>query len=889
MKGVGYLEASFVNGQPTGPEPRFGALATSAPVGIYEIDGSGDCLFVNEHWCELAGVDAEVAMGRGWEAAIHPADLETVIAEWTAASDQGREFALEYRFRRPNGDVVWVAGRAVAVRDRDDDVLAYLGTVVDITDRKRFEAELEASEERYRTTLDAMEDVVFRTDLGARWTFLNFAWSAHTGRSVSDALGESLLETIAEEDRSAVNRALESLLDDSREAVRCLHRYHGADGELRWADTTVRRMIDARGSAIGLAGTMSDVTERLAGERAARELAAIVESSADAIVGKDLEGVVRTWNPGAERIYGYGADEMIGRSSDVLVPPGHRSELPEILGRIRAGERIESLETIRMRKDRRRIHVAMTISPIRDDEGNVVGTSTIARDITAQKAADRRLAESSRHFELTHDLIATCGFDGYFRQLNGAWEPTLGWSHADLLPNPFIAIVHPDDRDAVADRFARLAEEGESIQFRIRLVTKDGGWRWTEWSAMPEVADGLVYASGRDITERVEAELALKRERQQLADAQEIASIGSFEVDPATDGRHWSAQQFRNLGFDPDGPVPSLEQIRERVHPDDRAEFDAQLADAYAGAGETTFEYRIVTPSGETRTIEAQARMVVGAGGSRRLMGVSRDVTAERDAERLKEEFFGLISHELRTPLTSIIGYAELLAEIEAQNLSGQGRRFLEVIERNSRRELSLVADLLLLTRITAGTFEIELGRADIGEIAAATVEAARPSAEQAGIELALEAPEGLVAEGDPHRLRQVLENLVSNAVKFTPEGGRVEVEVAPAGEGVAFRVSDDGVGVAAADLGRLFDRLYRAEDAERRHIQGTGLGLTIVKAIVDAHEATIEVESEPGEGTTFRITLPKRAPAIAPGDRSARDRRPAHGRQAGGRVSERG
>ncbi|MGH2986775.1 MAG: PAS domain-containing sensor histidine kinase, partial [Solirubrobacterales bacterium] len=540
------------------------------------------------------------------------------------------------------------------------------------------------------------------------------------------------------------------------------------------------------------------------------------------------------------------------------------------------------------REDWRRIEVAMTISPIRDEQGAVVGASTIARDITAHKAAERKLEESSRHFELSHDLVATCGFDGYFKQLNGAWEPTLGWSHDDLLPKPFIEIIHPDDRGPIDDEMMRLAREGTAIQFQIRLMTKDGGWRWTEWSAMPEVEAGLLYASGRDITERVEGGLALERERQQLADAQEIASIGSFEIDPAAGERHWSAQQFRNHGFDPEGPMPSAEQVRSRIHPDDRAEFDAQLAELSADGGESTLEYRVVTPTGETRTIEAQARLVVDANGSRRLMGVSRDVTAERDAERLKEEFFSLISHELRTPLTSVIGYAELLAEIESENLSEQGRRFLEVIERNSRRELSLVGDLLLLTRITAGTFEIELGRADVGEIATAAVEAAGPAAENAGIELVAEAPAGLVAEGDPHRLRQVVDNLISNAIKFTPEQGRVEVEVEAAGDRVALRVTDTGIGIAQDDLGRLFDRMYRAEEAERRHIPGTGLGLTIVKAIVDAHEAAIEVESEPGEGTTFRVVLRKSAPAEAPRDRSVRERRAVHGRPGEG-VAKRG
>ena len=262
-------------------------------------------------------------------------------------------------------------------------------------------------------------------------------------------------------------------------------------------------------------------------------------------------------------------------------------------------------------------------------------------------------------------------------------------------------------------------------------------------------------------------------------------------------------------------------------------------------------------PDGSVREIEAHGRPVVDDGGAKRIIGTTRDVTAERDAERAKDEFFGLVSHELRTPLTSIIGYAELLTEIEAENLSDQGRRFLEVIERNSRRELSLVGDLLLLSKITSGKFEIEVGTADLTAIAESTLEAARPAADKAGIVLSLEAEGGtpLVA-GDAHRLTQVVENLISNAIKFTPNGGRVAVRIARAGRGVMVEVSDTGIGIARDDLGRLFERMYRAPQPQRRQIRGTGLGLTIVKAIVDAHGAAIGVESEPGEGSTFRVVL---------------------------------
>jgi len=534
-----------------------------------------------------------------------------------------------------------------------------------------------------------------------------------------------------------------------------------------------------------------------------------------------------------------------------------------------------------MRKDWRRIEVSLTVSPVLDPDGTVIAASTITRDISEHKAAQRKLAESARHFELINDLVATCGFDGHFKQLNGAWEQVLGWTPDELLSNPFIEIVHEDDRAAMQAEVVRLAAGGTTAEFKIRIHTKDGGWRWIEWSASPDVASGVFHCAGREISERMEVERALAAERRQLADAQQIASVGSWELVVASGVRTWSAQQYRNHGFEPGEQPPDVEEVLQRIHPDDQPKVRARLDEIAAGNYEFDYSYRVILPDGRVREVETEGRPFIDADGSMRVMGTSRDVTAVRAAERLKDDFFGLISHELRTPLTSIIGYTELLAEIEADNLSQQGRRFIDVIERNSRRELSLVGDLLLLTKITAGTFEIEVGCADLGALARAAAEEAMPDAVKAGIDLSVEADAAPVIDADPHRLAQVVDNLVSNAIKFTPMGGKVAIRAfADAGEAV-IAVADTGIGIPPEDTERLFERTFRAREAERRHIQGTGLGLTIVKAIVDAHEGSIEVESDLGRGTTVSVRLPLVAESPPDpadnGARGARERPPVH------------
>jgi signal transduction histidine kinase len=227
------------------------------------------------------------------------------------------------------------------------------------------------------------------------------------------------------------------------------------------------------------------------------------------------------------------------------------------------------------------------------------------------------------------------------------------------------------------------------------------------------------------------------------------------------------------------------------------------------------------------------------------------------ELDRMKEDFVASVSHELRTPLTSIRGYLELLREGEAGELSDEQHQFVSIVERNADRLLRLVGDLLFVAQVEAGKIALEPRATDVDDLVRQAVDAARPAATEKDIEFDVDLDGLGVLLADRARLAQVLDNLISNALKFTPPGGHVTVRTSRHTDVLVIEVSDNGMGISEEDQSQLFQRFFRTASATEQAIQGTGLGLSIVKAIVEAHGGVITVESVAGEGTIFRVELP--------------------------------
>ena len=380
------------------------------------------------------------------------------------------------------------------------------------------------------------------------------------------------------------------------------------------------------------------------------------------------------------------------------------------------------------------------------------------------------------------------------------------------------------------DRLVRLGPAIDHALAALRLA-RDAHRARREWRETSDILRGLVDHSPAAIAVR---------------DATGRSLVTNAEYD------RLAAAALAN----PNGSVPPPRASAQGISAEDRATLDGrriiEKEEAFLLDGERrtylSVKYPVIDDAGRAFAVGSLYLDIT------RQKQVEEDL---RELDRLKTDFIATVSHELRTPLTSICGYAELLVE-EGGAGDDQGRRMIGVIERNGRRLLSLVEDLLILSRVDSGAFSRNEQSVDLGELAASARTVLEPAAQSARVEVDLDVEAGLPAVvGDRSQLERVLLNLVSNAVKFSQPDSRVLIAVRRAGTEVVLTVQDHGIGIPTEELPRLFTRFFRSSIARERVIQGTGLGLAVVKEIVERHGGTISVESEPGAGATLTVRLP--------------------------------
>nr|MDQ3349971.1 PAS domain S-box protein [Acidobacteriota bacterium] len=546
-------------------------------------------------------------------------------------------------------------------------------------------------------------------------------------------------------------------------------------------------------------------------------LAAIVESSADAIMSTTLDSIIQTWNEGAERIFGYTADEVIGRPITILMPPDRVSEEAMILERLKRGEHIDYYETARMRKDGTLLDISLSFSPIRDADGTVIRASRIARDITARKRMEQALHDETRLLELLNKTGQLIGSQLDLREL----VQSVTDAATELSGAKFGAFFYN-----VVD-----AASGEALV----LYTLSGAPREAfEKFGLPR-ATSIFHPT--------------------------FHNEGVVRSDDITkDPRYGQMGPHQGM---PAGHLPVRSYLAVSVV-SRSGEVIGGLFFGHPEPGVFTerTERLIVGVAGQAAVAIDNARLyerVARAAEEReKLLNAERSARAEAErAGLMKDEFLATLSHELRTPLNAILGWAQILLPRAAGDEElAEG---LEVIERNTRVQTQLIDDLLDMSRIISGKIRLDVQRVDVQDVIKAAIASVRQSADAKGIriETMLDPLAGPV-RGDPARLQQCFWNLLSNAIKFTPKGGKVQVALERVNSHLEACVTDTGEGIAPDFLPHLFERFRQADASTTRRHGGLGLGLSIVKQLVELHGGTVRGKSGgAGQGATFCVELP--------------------------------
>ena len=683
-----------------------------------------------------------------WVGGHRPALLVTIVGY----------VACHYLFIEPRGNFIFNAEIAVGA-------LAYLFTsalIIAIGDAMR-RAQTRASTrgEVLRVTLGSIGDAVIATDNEGGVTYLNGVAESLTGWTQQDALGRPLEEVfriINEDTRKTVESPATRALREGVVVGLANHTLLVAkDGSERPIDDSAAPIRDERGVVSGCVLIFRDVSERRQWEKrvaarllSARLLASIVESSDDAIISKSLDGIIQSWNAAAERLFGYTGREAIGRHISLVIPPDRIAEEDHIIAALRAGTRIEHFETERMRKNGARILVSLTVSPVRDDEGRVVGASKIVRDISERKLVEAERQRFVTLVESSTDFIGICDMNAVPLFVNRAGLEMVGLESLDEARSVTVRdFFFPDDQPRMMNEFfpTVLATGHGEIDVRFRHF-KTGEARWMAYKVLKLDDD-----TGRTVA---------------------IATVS--------------------------------QDVTERRELEDNL-----------------------------RTLAADLA----------------------EADRRKNEFLATLAHELRNPLAPLSNTLEILKRRASPDASV--RRGLDTMERQLEQLVRLVDDLLDLSRITHNRIELRKRHIELASLIRQAVLAAQPLADSARHTMDVSMPaETIHLHADPVRLTQVFGNLLNNSCKYTPPGGTIRVNVRRDGDTAIVTVTDTGIGIPADKLDTIFDMFTQVDRSLEQSQVGLGIGLTLVKRLVEMHGGTIEARSAgKGYGSVFEIRLP--------------------------------
>lgn len=764
--------------------------------------------------------------------------------------------------------------------DEQGAVVGVASIAQDITDRFLAEKALQESEEKYRSVINNTKQVIFQTDIGGAWTFLNPAWQELTGFSPQESIGNNFLDYIHKRDRQQNLASFQALMQRQVECSRHEVRFLTSNGSERWMELYACPFVDKKGRVCGTCGTLQDISDRKLAEAALQEsetlFKAVFDQAFQFIGLLTPDGVISAVNQTALDFGGATLEAVVGRLVWETLWFRHsiaeQEKLKAAIFQATAGKLIRYEVDVIGTGDTV-VSIDFSIKPVHNEIGEVSLLILEGRDISDRKLAEAALQESERLFKAVFDqafqFIGLLSVDGVVLTVNQTaldfggitssevvgelfWE-TLWWRHSNAEQEKLKAAVSQ-------------AAAGEFIRYEVDIVGAGDIVASVDFSIKP-VKDKigqvtLLILEGRDITQRKLAELALQSSL--ATNRALIEALPDLMFRLSSDGVfvNYKAGKGNNL------LIPASEFLGKNIYevmPPEVAEPILNcIKQALATGDVQIFEYERVV---ERKIFYCEARIAVSA--ENEVMAIVRDITERKQAEaeirnaleterqlsELKSRFVTMTSHEFRTPLTTILSSAELLEDFGANWSLEKQHQHLHRIQSNVKHMTQLLEDVMLISKSDMGKLPCNPVLLDVVQFCRDSIDDLLISSQYSHNISFVSQHHRFNAYLDDKLLHPILSNLLANAIKYSSAGSNIRFRLICQAEKISFHIQDEGMGIPIDEQAYLFDSFYRASNVGT--ISGTGLGLAIVKKAVDLHRGKIAVRSEIGAGTTFLVSLP--------------------------------
>jgi PAS domain S-box-containing protein/diguanylate cyclase (GGDEF)-like protein len=915
-------ERSLVEG-----EERYRVLAEHSLIGVY-LHQDSVYAYSNRRFQDIVGYGRdELEQMRFWEI-FQPQDQEE-LKERGLARYRGEDAPGQYEAQllTKGGETKWVEISAVLTPYRGKP--ATIGTLIDISDRKRAEQALKESEERYRLlTQQSLNGVYIHR--GGSFLFVNERLAAITGHDTQELLSRPFWEFVHPDDRDMVRERgiarAQGLPVSSNYEFRMVRKdgttiwlelmattivYEGqtanmgnvaditerknAEDALRHAHDVLEARVRERTADLTTANEnlLTEIAERARAEEqlriSQRRYRALLDAVPDPVVAYDGKGLATYINPAFSETYGWAEHEVLGSRLD-FVPPEEQEKTAQALQRALSGENV-LLETRRYTRSGDLLDVHLRSAILSDATGTPSETIVIHRDVTESKRAEARLKESEARyralFENAGDAIFVLEAEGpragQIVSANRMAAEMHGYAPQELLQLNIMDLDAPEDAKRVPELIERMLN-GIWVKEEILHKKSDGTVFPVEVSAgLLDLPDRkYILAMDRDITRRKVFERALAeseaRYRELFENSSDALYIHDLEGNFVSANR--AAEALLKIALE---DIPNL-NYRDVIVPEDlHIAQEAYREKLFLGLDKTgPYQIRIRGKDGQVRWVEVTSRVVKSQGKPVGIQGSARDISERKQAReqleqaletarelrieaekanRAKSEFLANMSHELRTPLNAVIGFSEILEDCLFGDLNEMQLKYVRYIAGGGRHLLELINSILDLAKVESGKQELRLESVNLRKILIESLvllkEKARKNTTRLRLVLGTDTA-NVKLLADEMKLKQIMFNLLSNAIKFTPNGGEVSVEARKEGSTLRISIADTGIGLTADDSERIFHAFAQVDSSLGRRHQGTGLGLSLARRLVELHGGRLWAESLGlGKGSTFIFVMP--------------------------------